>query len=131
MGPPSSREIWSHEDPTGSAADGTEHAIRVGIGESTIGIDLGPNRLEVVPCVVARRQCRVTLEVELAPVGSAVVVVEDVLDALEVGLVRGSLVDMRSDPGADRRCVELVLSCYPRGAERMKSPLLKKIILSC
>ena len=63
-----------------------ENPSDVGVGEAAVGIEAGAHRLEVVPARIARAQRLGGLEVALAPVRAAVVVVHDRLDGAEVRL---------------------------------------------
>ena len=75
-------------------------------------------RLELVPARVARRQRRRRLEVELAPVGPAAVVVHDVLDALEVLVVGRALVHVHRDVGGRRARARCAAGCRRRATTR-------------
>ena len=62
-----------------------QDAVGVLVGEDALGVEGVAGALELIPGRVARRQGRGRLEVALAPVGAAAVVVHDRLDRLEVG----------------------------------------------
>src|SRR2546425_3153161 len=66
-------------------ADRSQHPARVLVLEDPLGIETGSHRLEAFPFRVAGRERRGRLEMALAPVRPALVVVHDRLDRAKVG----------------------------------------------
>src|SRR5690606_36672846 len=80
-----------------SRAHGPKHAVEVRVGEAAFRIESRTYLLESIPLWVARRECLRRLEVKLAPVRAAAVVIHDVLDGFEVLLVLHALEDVDGD----------------------------------
>src|SRR5439155_25084214 len=77
-----------------------EHTIDVTVAEKAVGIEAVPDGEETVPERVARAQRSRVLEVELAPVRTALVALHYRLRLPEIGLVLEAVEDVHGDvPG--------------------------------
>ena len=84
---------------------GPEHPVGVVVARTALGVEAVADGLEVLPARIALRERRGGLEVALAPVRAALVVVHDLLDRLEVGLPLHAAVLVHGDVGGRRaRC---------------------------